>query len=280
MIRIIDTVSGMSDEAARIKAGGKTIGVVPTMGYFHEGHLSLMRRSVKENDFTIVTLFVNPTQFGPKEDLERYPRDLERDLKLAGETGADVLFTPDNKSMYPEGYKTYVTVEEWSKQLCGNSRPIHFRGVTTVCLKLFNICRPDRAYFGLKDAQQYLIINKMVRDLNLNMEVVPNPTVREQDGLAMSSRNVYLTPEQRQAALLINKSLTEAKESINSGRTDAKHLISSILGTLGESPSIRIDYVEAVCTETLMPVQEIKSGTLIAVAAYLGETRLIDNLIV
>jgi pantoate--beta-alanine ligase len=270
----------MRREAADIKSAGKTIGLVPTMGYFHEGHLSLMRRGAAENDVTIVSLFVNPTQFGASEDLERYPRDLERDRKLAGETGANILFTPTNDMMYPSGYRTYVAVEEWSKALCGASRPVHFRGVTTVCNKLFNLCRPDRAYFGLKDAQQYLIIKKMVDDLNMNLELVPMPTVREPDGLAMSSRNVYLNPEQRQAALLLNKSLKKAAELIDSGQNDAKAVISAIRGILGESPLIRIDYVEAVCTDTLKPADAIKHGTLIALAAYLGETRLIDNLIV
>jgi len=270
----------MKSIAAELRGAGKTIGLVPTMGYFHEGHLSLMRRSSVENDATVVSLFVNPTQFGPKEDLEKYPRDIERDTRLADEAGADFLFTPTNEMMYPQGYKTYVRVEDWSGVLCGVTRPIHFRGVTTICNKLFNICRPDRAYFGLKDAQQYLIIRKMVADLNMNLEIVPMPTVREHDGLAMSSRNVYLKPDQREAAVLLSRALNEAEAAIGGGTTGAEDLKAAIRARLGESPLIKIDYIELVSTDTLEPAAEAKPGTLIALAAFLGETRLIDNLLV
>jgi pantoate--beta-alanine ligase len=264
--------------AAGLRRDGKSIGLVPTMGYFHEGHTSLMRRSASENDATIVTLFVNPTQFSPCEDLAKYPRDLERDTAMAEEAGANILFTPDNASMYPDGYKTFVTVEGWSSRLCGISRPIHFRGVTTVCAKLFNICAPDRAYFGMKDAQQLLIIKKMVKDLNMNLEIVPMPTVRESDGLAMSSRNVYLDPEQRKAATLINAGLMEAKKLIEAGETRTEKALEAARAKLAESPLLKIDYIEAVSEDTLEPARAVRRGTLIAVAAYLGATRLIDNL--
>ncbi len=280
MIRTIPAVEEMQKTAATLKQDGKTIGLVPTMGYFHEGHLSLMRRSVEDNDVTIVTLFVNPTQFGQNEDLDAYPRDFERDKNMAEEAGVDYIFRPANDDMYPGGYKTYVKVEDWSSLLCGASRPVHFRGVTTICCKLFNICRPDRAYFGLKDAQQYLVLQKMVRDLNMNLELVPMPIVREGDGLAMSSRNVYLTRAERGAAVLLSRSLAEAKEKISGGETDAESIKRGIRDRLNSSEHVKIDYVEAVSTETLDPVSDVAAGTLIAVAAYLGKARLIDNIII
>jgi pantoate--beta-alanine ligase len=280
MIRTVTTLDEMKQIASSLKREGVSIGLVPTMGYFHDGHLSLMRRSAAENNTSIVSLFVNPTQFGPSEDLEQYPRDIERDTRLAAEQGVDYLFTPTNDIMYPAGYKTYVKVEEWSDALCGGSRPIHFRGVTTICLKLFNICLPDRAYFGLKDAQQYLTIKKMVADLNLNLEIIPMQTLREPDGLAMSSRNVYLNPEERGKAILLNRALMDAKSKFESGDTNAEKIIKSISDILRESNLIQIDYVEAVSTDTLEPVKRIGPGTLIAIAAFLGKTRLIDNLMI
>ncbi len=280
MIRTIPTVDEMKSVATELKSDGNTIGLVPTMGYFHEGHLSLIRKSNEENDATIVSLFVNPTQFGPKEDLDKYPRDIERDTRLADEAGAGFLFTPTNEMMYPQGYKTYVGVEDWSGVLCGVTRPIHFRGVTTICNKLFNICRPDRAYFGLKDAQQYMIIRKMVADLNMNLEIVPMPTVREPDGLAMSSRNVYLKPDQRKAAVYLSRALNEAKAAIGEGTINTDVLKATIRAKLGESPLIKIDYIEIVSADTLESAAIAKPGTLIAIAAFLGETRLIDNLLV
>ena len=279
MIRVITTTAEMKSEALELRASGKQTGLVPTMGYFHEGHLSLMRASASDNDYTIVSLFVNPTQFGPSEDLEDYPRDFERDKQLAEEAGADIIFTPENGEMYPEGYKTYVTVEDWSRIMCGMSRPIHFRGVTTICCKLFNICLPHRAYFGWKDAQQVLIVKKMVADLDMNLEVVPLPTVREPDGLAMSSRNVYLTPEEREDAVLLSKSLRHAKELFEGGERKAEILKSAIRNTLSSSNRIRIDYIEIVSTRTLDSLENVEEGSLIAIAAYLGKARLIDNII-
>lgn len=280
MIIKISTVEEMRETSAKLRAEGKTIGLVPTMGYFHEGHLSLMRRSVEENDVTITTLFVNPTQFGANEDLDAYPSNLERDQEMAGSVGVDILFTPTNKDMYPDGYKTYIRVEDWSDKLCGVTRPIHFRGVTTICCKLFNVCRPTRAYFGQKDAQQLLIIKKMVKDLNMDLEIVPMPTFREPDGLAMSSRNVYLTPEEREDAVLLSRSLNKAREMFEGGADDPALLINAVRETLGCSSRIRIDYVEAVDTDTLEPADRIRrGGALLAVAAFLGKARLIDNII-
>lgn len=275
---VIKTPQEMTAFAECHRAGGKTIGLVPTMGYFHEGHLSLMRRSVAENDVTIVSLFVNPAQFGPAEDLAAYPRDFERDSALAASAGVCCIFNPEPPDIYPDGYKTYITVEDWSEKLCGVTRPSHFRGVATICCKLFNITRPHRAYFGLKDAQQYLILNKMVADLNMGLELVPMPIVRESDGLAMSSRNVYLTPGQRADAPLINQALTAAENMVAEGNTDFDSIKTAIAATLSNSPHIGIDYIEAVSTTTLEPLAAIvPGGTLLALAARVGRARLIDN---
>ncbi|GAE89106.1 pantoate-beta-alanine ligase [Acetivibrio straminisolvens JCM 21531] len=213
-MRVIETISDLKAIVRTQKSMGRTIGFVPTMGYLHEGHLSLVNMSLQNNDYTIMSIFVNPTQFGPNEDFDRYPRDMERDLKLAESAGVDVVFAPSVKEMYPDGYNTYVNVEGITEVLCGKSRPGHFRGVTTIVAKLFNIVEPHRAYFGQKDAQQVAVIKKMVRDLNMNIEIITCPIVREEDGLAMSSRNVYLSPEERKSALILSKSLMESEELI------------------------------------------------------------------
>lgn len=278
-MEVITTVAGMRERALERRREGKSIGLVPTMGYFHEGHASLMRESAANNDCTIVTLFVNPAQFGPDEDLHKYPRDFDRDRLIAEGAGADFLFMPDMGEMYPEGYKTYIWVEDWSGKLCGVTRPVHFRGVTTICCKLFNICAPDRAYFGLKDAQQCLIIKKMVADLNMDLEVVPMPTVREADGLAMSSRNVYLKPEERRDALRISEALFMAKTRVEAGERDAEGIKDAVRAHIYTSPLAKIDYVEAVDTDTLEDAREIKPGVLLAAAVFFGSTRLIDNII-
>jgi len=280
MIKVVNTIEEIEKTVSREKSSGKSIGLVPTMGYFHDGHLSLMKKSVEENDITITSLFVNPTQFGANEDLDKYPRDHEKDTKLADETGVDYLFIPAPETMYPDGYHTYVKVEDWSEKLCGITRPIHFRGVTTICLKLFNICDADRAYFGLKDAQQYLIINKMVKDLNMKVKIVPLPTFREADGLAMSSRNVYLDEVQRKDATLLYKGLSRAKSLIENGENKSDFIASEINKVISGSELIKIDYIKIVDTNSLIPVDEIRQGTLIALAAYLGNTRLIDNIII
>lgn len=262
------------------RSRGASIGLVPTMGYFHEGHLSLMRAARQDNDVVVVSLFVNPTQFGPGEDLERYPRDPQRDQRLAAEVGVDAIFAPTPEEMYPSGYATYVEVEKLSQGLCGQSRPGHFRGVATVVSKLFNIVQPDRAYFGQKDFQQQVIIRRMVRDLNFPLTVVTVPTVREPDGLAMSSRNAYLSPEERKSALALIRSLKEGETLIKSGERRAQRVRQAVAAVLGSDPRVRIDYVEVRDPENLEPVSTIKGAVLLAVAAFVGSTRLIDNLVV
>lgn len=257
---------------------GQTIGFVPTMGYLHEGHQSLIRKAAEENDITVVSIFVNPTQFGPSEDLAKYPRDLKRDEIKAKEAGAHIIFHPDDKEMYPEGYKTYIEVEELSDVLCGASRKGHFKGVATVVAKLFNIVHPDKAYFGQKDAQQALVIKQMVKDLNMDTEIVVCPIIREEDGLAKSSRNVYLSEDERKRSLVLSKSLRRAQELIEQGITDAKIIRSEIVGMI-EKENVIIDYVEIVSADTLKQVDKIEGKILIALAVKVGTTRLIDNII-
>lgn len=257
---------------------GKTIGFVPTMGYLHEGHLSLMKESVKENDITVVSIFVNPTQFGANEDLESYPRDLERDLKLAKEMNVSVVFTPEAEELYPSYYQTYVDVNELTKSLCGASRPGHFQGVTTIVTKLFNIVYPNRAYFGQKDAQQVIVIKRMVEDLNMDVQVVTCPIVREDDGLAKSSRNTYLSQEERKQAVILSKSLREAKELIIKGERDTGTIKNYIINSINKMPLASIDYVSIVDTNSLEEVTRIEDEVLIALAVKIGKTRLIDNI--
>lgn len=261
------------------KRNGKSIGFVPTMGYLHEGHLSLVRQSIKENDLTVVSIFVNPIQFGPGEDFNRYPRDIERDKRLLEKEGVHYLFSPDEDEMYPAGFKTFVEVAEIGKKLCGKSRPGHFKGVSTVVLKLFNIVQPNRAYFGQKDAQQAIIIKKMVKDLNLDVDIVVMPIVREEDGLAMSSRNVYLNEEERKNAIVLYKSLREAEKMIRMGEKNAEKVVNRIKEVIMSYPEALIDYIEIVDTEELNPVNPIKGKVLIALAVYIGKARLIDNMI-
>ena len=279
-MKIVKTVKGMKEIIRDLKKQGKIIGFVPTMGYLHEGHLSLIRESVRKADNTVVSIFVNPTQFGPNEDYERYPRDIERDEDLLIEEKADYLFYPSVKEMYPEDYKTYVEVKELQDKLCGRSRPGHFRGVCTIVLKLFNIVQPDIAFFGQKDAQQAIIIKRMVRDLNLDVEIKVLPIVREKDGLAMSSRNAYLNPEQRKSATVLYKSLKLARGLIEKGERNANTIISKMKELIDAEPLAKIDYIEIVDLEELNPLEEIKDKALIALAIYVGKTRLIDNIIV
>lgn len=256
------------------------MGLVPTMGYLHEGHLSLVRRARAENGFVVLSIFVNPTQFGPGEDLERYPRDLERDLRLAEEAGVDLVFAPEAEGVYAPDHRTWVEVEELTEGLCGRSRPGHFRGVTTVVMKLFGICRPDRAYFGQKDAQQALVIRRMVRDLDLGVEVVVAPIVREPDGLALSSRNVYLSEEERRAAPVVWNALCDAEAAVRGGERDAEVVREQVRGRIEGAPGARVDYVDLVSTQTLQSVEGITGEVLLAVAVYFGKTRLIDNVII
>jgi len=263
-----------------IRKQGKTIGFVPTMGYLHEGHLSLVRESLKKADYTVVSIFVNPTQFGPEEDFNRYPRDLSRDAQILEKEGVNILFVPQTIEMYPEGYKTFVEVKDLQNLLCGESRPGHFRGVCTVILKLFNIIQPNMCFFGQKDAQQAVIIKKMVHDLNLDISIGVLPIIREHDGLAMSSRNSYLNPELRKAALILYKSLKEAEKMIVEGERSAGNIIERMCKIINSEPKARIDYVEIVDLENLNPVVKIENEVLIALAVFIGSVRLIDNIIV
>ena len=279
-MRTIKTIKEMKQVIKDLKKEGKTIGFVPTMGYLHEGHLSLIRESVKRSDKTVVSVFVNPTQFSPGEDYDRYPRDIERDRKLLEIEKVDYLFYPSVEEMYPEGYKTYVETVDLQDKLCGRSRPGHFRGVCTVVLKLFNIVQPDIAFFGQKDAQQAIIIKRMVKDLNLDIKIEVMPIIREEDGLAMSSRNTYLNPEERKQATVLYRSLQLAEELIEKGERNSELIISKMRELIEAEPSARIDYVEIVDLEELNPIKEIKDKALIALAVYIGNTRLIDNMIV
>ncbi|WP_028843780.1 pantoate--beta-alanine ligase [Pseudothermotoga elfii] len=257
----------------------KTIGFVPTMGYLHEGHLSLVRRSKKENDITVVSIFVNPTQFGPNEDYNSYPRNLNRDASLLEKEDVDYVFVPEIEQMYPKDYSTYINEESLSRHLCGRSRPGHFRGVCTVVTKLFNIVKPNRAYFGQKDAQQFRVIRRMVRDLNMDVEVIECPIVREPDGLAMSSRNIYLSTEERNQALALNRSLKIAENLYRSGEKNTERMKEKIVQYLSSFDKIKIDYVEIVSEETLEPVEKIEGKVIVAIAAWVGKARLIDNTI-
>ncbi|MEA2004762.1 MAG: pantoate--beta-alanine ligase [Acidobacteriota bacterium] len=273
-------ISEIRKSLEKVKRQGKTIGFVPTMGYLHEGHLSLVRESLRKTDYTVVSIFVNPTQFGPEEDFNRYPRDLSRDAQVLKKEGVDILFIPETQEMYPEGYKTFVEVKDLQNLLCGKSRPGHFRGVCTVVLKLFNIIQPNMCFFGQKDAQQAVIIKKMVHDLNLDISVEVLPIIREHDGIAMSSRNSYLNPEQRKAALVLYKSLKEAEKMIAEGERSAGNIIERMCKIINSEPKARIDYVEIVDLEYLNPVIEIENEVLIALAVFIGSVRLIDNIIV
>jgi pantoate--beta-alanine ligase len=279
-MEIITTIEGMRQSIRREKRRGRMIGLVPTMGFLHEGHLSLVRISRAEADVTVVSLFVNPIQFGPKEDLKTYPRDFERDAAMLRAEGADYLFAPTNEEMYPREHRTFVEVRDLQDRLCGRTRPGHFRGVCTVVLKLFDIVEPDCAVFGQKDAQQALILKRMVADLNVPVRMIIAPIVREPDGLAMSSRNTYLNSEERQAALVLSRSLAEARAMIDGGERDAVRIISRMRALIEAEPAARIDYVEAVDPDELTPVAGLRDGTLIALAVFIGRTRLIDNLIV
>lgn len=268
------------EEIKKIKRDNISIGFVPTMGYLHEGHISLIKKAKEENDIVITSIFVNPTQFGPNEDFEKYPRDESRDLQKCEENGCDIVFLPQVDEMYPDSFLTFVQVEELGKGLCGKSRPTHFRGVTTVLTKLFNIVKPDRAYFGQKDAQQLVIVKKMVEDLNMDVEIIGCPIVREADGLAISSRNTYLSPEERNDALFLNKSLKLAKNIIENGEKNICTIKDKIEQTILSGNNNTIDYIEFVDTKTLNPVSEIKDNVLIAIAVKVGKTRLIDNIVV
>ena len=275
-MRLVRSISQAKKIIAAQKKKGRKIGLVPTMGFLHEGHLSLVRLARRKCDFLVVSVFVNPTQFGPSEDLRRYPRNLSRDMRLLKKEGVDLVFNPSRKTMYPGGFRTYVEVSDWSKLLCGASRPIHFRGVTTVVLKLFNILTPDIAVFGRKDYQQAVIIRKMVKDLNLGVRIITGPIVREPDGLAMSSRNIYLSRTQRENAVVLYDSLKWLRQAYIKGLRDPR-LAKSKLASMVKSKKGKVDYIALVDKNTLEPVKKIKKGTLVALAVFFGRTRLIDN---
>ena len=279
-MKIIDSIPRMSTFSKILRKEGKVIGFVPTMGYLHEGHLSLIKTAKKHTDVVIVSVFVNPIQFGPSEDFDKYPRDPKRDEDLACFAGADVIFYPSTKEMYPKGYSTYVDVENLTEGLCGASRPGHFRGVATVVAKLFGIVKPNMAYFGQKDAQQAIVIKKMVKDLNMDVELKVLPTVREPDGLAMSSRNINLSGPERQDAFVLYLSLNKAESMIKEGEREAKKIIKAMKDLIEEKKSARIDYVSIVDTENLKPLGNISGEVLIALAVFIGKMRLIDNIII
>jgi pantoate--beta-alanine ligase len=272
--RTVDEIHAARRAAPR---DGRSLGLVPTMGALHEGHLSLVRAAKAQCDRVTVSLFVNPLQFGPNEDLGKYPRNFDRDRGLLEQEGVDLLFAPTVEEMYPSGAVTYVTVGGLSDKLCGRSRPGHFRGVTTVVAKLFNIVQPEVAFFGQKDAAQTAIIRRMVRDLNMAVQIVVCPIVREPDGLALSSRNAYLDSQQRKAALVLYRSLMEIQKRFDRGARNASRLIEAGKQVLAQEPSVRLDYLEIVDPDTLDPLQAISASALVAVAAFVGNTRLIDN---
>lgn len=279
-MKIVKTVEEVRQEVKAWRKEGLTIGLVPTMGFLHEGHKSLIDRAVAENDRVVVSDFVNPTQFGAGEDLESYPRDLSRDAELCREAGASLLFNPEPEEMYAQDACTMVDMSgDLTTELCGRTRPIHFRGVCTVVSKLFNIVAPDRAYFGQKDAQQLAVIRRMVRDLNFDIEIVGCPIIREEDGLAKSSRNTYLNSEERKAALVLSRAVAKGRAMAEAGEKDADKIVAEMTDCINQEPLARIDYVKAVNAETIVPVSVMEPPVLMAMAVYVGKTRLIDNFI-
>lgn len=279
MIPVVKTIDEVRKYVNEWRRAGKTVGLVPTMGYLHEGHRSLIVRAVAENDCVVVSDFVNPTQFGPNEDFESYPRDINADASLCEGAGASIIFNPEPEEMYDNALTT-VSVAEITSGLCGKTRPTHFAGVCTVVSKLFNIVKPDRAYFGQKDAQQLCVIRKMGKDLNFDIEIVGCPIIREEDGLAKSSRNTYLSEEERQAALCLSRSLKKGRKMIEDGEHSTEKVIAAIRAEIESEKLAKIDYVEIVALDTLKPVSEINVPVLAAIAVYIGKTRLIDNFII
>ena len=280
-MKIATTIAEVRAQVAAWKKEGLTVGLVPTMGYLHEGHASLVDTAVSQCDRVVASVFVNPTQFGPNEDLEDYPRDFDRDKALLEAHGCHMVFHPSVEEMYPAGAATYVEIlSDIPKQLCGKSRPIHFRGVCTVVSKLFNIVTPDKAFFGQKDAQQLAILRRMVRDLSYGIELVGCPIVREADGLAKSSRNTYLNPQERQAALVLSQAVKLGQELVAQGERNAVKVVAAMTAHIAAQPLARIDYVEAVDGVTMEPVETLQGTVLVAMAVYIGKTRLIDNFIV
>ena len=278
-MKIVSTINEVREQVKEWKKEGNTIGFVPTMGYLHEGHASLIDAARKNNGKVVVSIFVNPIQFGPNEDLDSYPRDLEHDAKLCEEHGVDLIFHPTPEEMYGDNFYTFVDMDVLTKELCGLSRPVHFRGVCTVVSKLFNIVTPDNAYFGQKDAQQLAVIRRMVRDLNFNLEVIGCPIIREDDGLAKSSRNTYLSKEERKAAVILHKGLLRGEELVKAGEKSAATVKQAITEIIESEPLAQIDYVEIVNFDNIETIETIDGSILAAVAVYIGKTRLIDNFI-
>lgn len=279
-MQIATTINEVRTLVKTWKKEGMSVGFVPTMGYLHEGHGSLITRAREENDKVVVSIFVNPMQFGPGEDLESYPRDLAKDSAYCESLGADLIFHPEPEEMYVEGFCSYVDMSVLTEELCGLSRPVHFRGVCTVVNKLFHIVQPDRAYFGQKDAQQLAIIKRMVQDLNMDPEIIGCPIVREEDGLAKSSRNTYLSAEERQAALVLSQAVKLGQELVAAGETDANKIVSEMRDLIEKEPLARIDYVKAVDGLTMQQIDTVKEPMLVALAVYIGKTRLIDNFMI
>lgn len=277
-MKIVKTKEEVRAAVKEWKAQGLTVGFVPTMGYLHEGHASLMKLA-GENDRVVVSIFVNPMQFGPNEDLASYPRDMERDSRVCEEQGVDLIFNPEPEEMYPQDFSSFVDMTGPTEELCGSSRPGHFRGVCTVVNKLFNIVKPDKAYFGQKDAQQFAVIKRMVRDLDMDLEVVAAPIIREEDGLAKSSRNKYLSKEEREAALILSRSLQLGRDMLEAGETDVAAIVKAIEDKIKTEPLAKIDYVKIVDASSIKPVETVKEQVLVAMAVYIGKTRLIDNFI-
>jgi pantoate--beta-alanine ligase len=279
-MRTISDPQQMRQWSIKARSHGKTVGFVPTMGYLHQGHQALIEAARRSSDLVVVSIFVNPLQFGPSEDYHHYPRDVRRDKKLLESLNIDILFVPEPAKMFPHGFKTYVEVEELSKRLCGKTRPGHFRGVATVVAKLLNLVQPDRIYFGEKDYQQLLVIKRMVEDLNFPVQIVGLSTVREYDGLAMSSRNSYLSPSERKAANILHKALALAKDEAKRGEHDAQKLGLRLRSLIGSEPSVRLDYLVFANPTTLEEVRQLRGKTLVALAAHVGKARLIDNVII
>lgn len=279
-MRVVSTISEVREAVKQWRKEGLAVGYVPTMGYLHEGHGSLIVKAREDNDRVVVSIFVNPMQFGPTEDLASYPRDLEKDSAFCESLGADLIFHPEPEEMYTDGFCSYVDMSVLTQELCGLSRPVHFRGVCTVLTKFFNIIQPDRAYFGQKDAQQLAIVKHMVSDLNMNLEIIGCPIVREEDGLAKSSRNTYLSPEERKAALILSKTIFMGQKMVQDGETDAVRLTDAMKANIETEPLAKIDYVKAVDGLTMQQIKTIKAPALVAMAVYIGKTRLIDNFIV
>lgn len=280
MIQVVHNIKEVRETVRQWRKEGLSVGLVPTMGYLHEGHKSLIDRAVSENDRVVVSVFVNPMQFGPTEDLDKYPRDLQADTRLCESSGAHLVFNPEPKEMYADGFCSFVDMVGPTAELCGKSRPIHFRGVCTVVNKLFNIVQPDRAYFGQKDAQQLSVIRRMVMDLNMPIEIVPCPIVREADGLAKSSRNTYLNTEERQAALALSRAVRLGQDCVEKGERDAQKVVGVMKACIEAEPLAKIDYVDAVDLDSVQKIDVVKGKVLFAMAVYIGKTRLIDNFIV